>query len=187
MLRKWIPACLLASAVVGPLPAMAATDAAPVLVTYSAQTFPAYTYANFLHNWDDARQPLFYGVMRSLDEYKASFSAAAVMGNTRPYFPPASLFETSQLLVVSRVTVAQPNGASAFSVEFIREVGQDLHVRYRFQPSSSGMPTSMRIKDGLEIQVPRKSYARIVFFENGQQVGSLSLKDGQRLVTDAAQ
>lgn len=184
MLRKWIPACLLAGVVAAQLPAVAATDTVSAPLSYSAQTFPNYGYASFLHNWDDARYPLFYGVIRSLDEYNASFSAAAVMGNTRPFSPPASLFETSQLLVVSRVTVAQANGVSAFSVEFIREVGQDLHVRYRFQAPAPGTATSMRIKDGLEIRIPRKPYARIVFFENGQQAGSLSLKDGQRLVTD---
>lgn len=171
-------ACAVASIAACIVPTGAQAEAVPRVFTVFQQT----TYSSFLRNWDNERYPVFYGLVRSQEEYNHIFGGARVMGDTRPPYPEAALYDDVQLLVLSRVLTAPNARESWFSLEDLQEQGPDLYVYYRVREPDT--KATHRIKDGLEIQLPRKNYDTIVLIENGSEVGRLDVKGGQLLVTE---
>jgi hypothetical protein len=144
-------------------------------VTYKVVRMDAYQ--NFLKNWDEEKQAVLYALIRTPAQYGALFNPAAVMGAHRPYAPEAKSFEKEQLLVVSRVVLSSGKREKIFEVERLVEKDHALVCSYRFtEPKNNS--TSYE-KNWLSLQIPQHDYAKVIFIENGKQVGELDTAKGQ--------
>jgi len=140
-------------------------------------TVPSTEYASFLVNWDDQATPVFLAAIRTPREYETVFHPAPVMGNRRPFAPPADLYADFMLLVVARVIDAPAAADTPFAVESLVAEGGDLVLRYRYTPPASG--ATHTVKQTLVVRVPARPFDGVRFIENGDQVGDLRLSAGQ--------
>lgn len=131
-------------------------------------------YQSFIGNWDEKATPVLCALIRSPAEWDSVFHPAAVMRQKKPFGPEAKSYETEQLLVVARVMDA-PKG-EPFAVEKLSSDGDVLTLNYSFtQPKSA----SYTVKEFLGLRIPKRDYAKLVVIENGKQVATLDLNNGQ--------
>ena len=135
------------------------------------------TYQNFLGNWDNGKHPVLYALIQTPHQYGALFHPAAVMGGNRAFGPEASLYSKAQILVVGRVIEAPENYNKVLEVERISESDGELVVRYRFNKPKHD--ATYRVKNWLALQIPKRDYKKVTFYENGKEVGELRTAEGQ--------
>lgn len=143
--------------------------------TIPAQREGFYAFQNFVANWDLAKHPVLYAVIRTPEEYDRIYHPAGVMGATRPYAPEETFFQDRQILLVCR-TVDELD-EKQFVLEGVEEIGNELSVRYRYTGPFHG--ERGRYKMPFAVYVPKKDYARVRFIENGATLGVLELAAGQ--------
>jgi hypothetical protein len=134
-------------------------------------------YQNFVKNWAEEKQPVLYAVLQTRAHYDAVFHPAATNFSLKSVAPDPSLFATEEILVVARVTPSMPDMNSAFEVENVNDNGRVLTLHYRFNKPKN--PASSTVKNFLAVRIPKRPYDRVVFVENGQQIGELNLSAGQ--------
>lgn len=134
-------------------------------------------YNSFVGNWDDKKFPVLYALIQTPAQYDAVFHPAAVAFGNRAFAPPASLYETEQILVVARVLLAPDDMDRVFSVEEISSTGSTLTVRYRCSDPRSG--AGSMVKDFLALRVPKRAYEKVELFEDGKSIGVLMPAQGQ--------
>ena len=133
---------------------------------------PADRYLSFVMNWDDARDPVLYTVMDSDKDWDKVFHPAPLMGAKKPFGPMAKEWRESTYLVITRVMPSPKAGEDAFTIESLEESPDGtLTIRYHYKIPQ---PASYTIKNALLIKIPKKSYNRIVWIENGKRVGELT-------------
>ena len=130
-------------------------------------------YANFVKNWDDKQVPLRAALIQSRAHYDAYFAPAAVMGRQAPYAPDPAVFDTDNILLVSRVVVA-PLGKTVFEAERVVEKNSTLEFHYRFTAPRSN--ASFTVKESLSVRIPKGTYTRVKFIENGETASELSVE-----------
>lgn len=151
----------------------ARTEEKPV----SYEEIAANTYQNFIKNWDDKKHPVLVALIRTPAQYAALFHPAAVMGNKRPFAPEPELYAKERILVVARVTTASEDTDKVFHVERVIQKGQELSVYYGFiEPKSNA---TYSVKSYLALRIPKRPCKKVVFFENGKEVGRLNTAQGQ--------
>jgi hypothetical protein len=133
-------------------------------------------YQNFLTNWDERKQPVLYALADTPAHYAALFHPAPVNFGNRHFAPEPALYATDEILVAGRVMPNPPDGSKVFDVESLTEDGHDLTLRYRFH--DSGSKASFTVKDYLALRIPKHSYRKIVFIENGKRIGELAPAEG---------
>jgi hypothetical protein len=180
--RGFISAGLITIAIVAAL-VCPASGAADNTGTESKEQAVAYKrmsvgdYQNFLKNWDEKKHAVLYALLQTPAQYDALFHPAPVMGNKRRFAPEAKLYAEEQILVVARVMAAPGNMDKVFEVERVTETNQELVLHYRFNEPRTNATSS--VKNYLAIRIPRRDYKRVVFVENGKQVGELNTAKGQ--------
>ncbi len=134
-------------------------------------------YHNFLGNWDEKKDPVLYALISTPAQYNTLFHPAAVMGSGGPFFPEESSYATGMILVVAR-TMHYPESADrVFEVEQIIARNQELSLYYRANQPEPG--AKWHGKMYLAIRIPRHDYRKVLFFENGKQIGELNTAAGQ--------
>lgn len=134
-------------------------------------------YQNFLKNWDGKKHAVLYALIQTPAQYDALFHPAPVMGAKHPFAPEAELYTKEQILLVARVMVAPENMDRVFDVERVTERDQQLALHYRFNEPKTNATFS--VKNYLSVRIPRHDYKKVIFFENGKQVGELNTAEGQ--------
>ena len=133
-------------------------------------------YQNFLIGWDASSQPQRFALIRSAPEYDQLFQPAAVNGARGPFAPSPKSYEKEQILLVGREMPAPTNMESVFEIESLQEKGGMLLLKYRYKAPK---PASYEVRNYLAIRVPAKAYDRVIFVENGKEVGELQVGKGQ--------
>jgi len=139
-------------------------------------------YQNFLKNWDDKKHVVLYALIQTSARYDALFHPAPVMGARRPFAPDAEVYAKEQILVVARVMVAPENMDKVFEVERITEKGQELALYYHFNEPKT--KATFSVKNYLAVRIPKRDYKKVIFVENGKQIGELDITKGQRSVPE---
>jgi len=134
-------------------------------------------YQNFIRNWDEKKDPLLYALVSTPVTYRALFHPAPTMPSRRPFAPDESLYEKEQILVVARVMPHPENVDGVFEIGKIVETGGELSLYYTFNKPETGAEWQGKIY--LAVRIPRRSYQKIFFFENGKPVGELNVAAGQ--------
>ena len=134
-------------------------------------------YQNFIGNWDEQKDPVFYALISTPTRYNALFHPAATMRSVCPFSPDESLYAREQILVVARVMLNPRNVDTVFEVDRITERNQELAFHYRFNKHKSDAKWQEKIY--LAIRIPKHNYKKVFFFENGKQVGKLNMDAGQ--------
>jgi len=133
-------------------------------------------YQNFLVGWDTAAQPQRFALIRSAGEYDQLFQPAATNGSRGPFAPSEKSYAQEQILLVARQMPAPQKPESAFEVESLEELGDQLTLKYRYREPAAA---SYEVRNYLALRIPAKKYAKVVFIENGKAAGELNLADGQ--------
>lgn len=136
-----------------------------------------HDYRNFIENWDEQKYPVLYALISTPARYNALFHPAATMNSARPFSPDASLFAGEQILVVARVMLTPGNVDTVFEVDRITERNQELAFHYRYNKQKSDANWQGKIY--LAVRIPKHDYKKVLFFENGKQVGELNMAVGQ--------
>ena len=136
-----------------------------------------HDYQNFIENWDEQKDPVLYALISTPAQYNALFHPAPTMRSVRPFFPDESLYAREQILVVARVMLKPRNVDTVFEVDRITERNQELALYYRFNEQESDAKWQGKIY--LAIRIPKHNYKKVLFFENGKQVGKLNMAAGQ--------
>jgi hypothetical protein len=136
-----------------------------------------HLYRNFLGNWDEKKDPVLYALISTPAQYNALFHPAAVMHSVSPFFPDASLYIEEQILLVARVAAYPGNVDTVLEVDRITERDQELALYYRFDEQQPGAKWQGKIY--LAMRIPKHDYKKVLFFENGKQVGELNTAAGQ--------
>jgi hypothetical protein len=135
-------------------------------------------FQSFIKNWDDKKYPALYALIQNPAQWDAIFHPAPVMGGqNRPYCPDGKVYEKEQIVVVARVIPAPDANLTVFNVRQVVAGNEVLVLYYRFNNPEN--PASYTIKSHLAVAMPKYSYKRIVFIENGKQIGILDLSKGQ--------
>jgi hypothetical protein len=134
-------------------------------------------YQNFIRNWDEKKDPLLYALVSTPAEYRALFHPAPTMPSSRPFAPNESLYEKEQILVAARVMPHPKNVDEVFEIEKIIEKRGSLSLYYKFNNPEPAAEWQGKIY--LAVRIPRRSYQKIFFFENGKPVGELNTAAGQ--------
>ena len=135
-------------------------------------------YQNFVKNWDDTRTPRLFALMDSAARFDAWFHPAPLNRKNKPMAPPPDLFKSEQTVLVARVVPGGGGDVDAlFDVQRIEQTGKRLMMFYRF--TEPGQKADFWIKARLWVQIPRVALDRVVFVENGREVGSLDVKAGE--------
>lgn len=140
-------------------------------------------YANFINNWDNANKPVLSALIQNADQYNKVFSPAATMGNTKPYAPDSSLYNSKNLVVLGRVVDVPANGdqnaaLNALQPSKVVQTGNTLDVYYNYSaPNASG--SSYTIKAPLELEIPNGNYKQVNIYENGKKIEQLNVANGQ--------
>ena len=154
--------------------ASASTSGRPV--AYERQELGAFL--NFVGNWDDAKHPVLYAVIRTPEDYDRIYHPAGVMGADRPYAPKPEFFLKSQILLVCRLVPKLSQ--KQFVTERVEEAGNELTVYYRYSgPTRAPRGNAAMFKQDFALYVPKKEYTRVRFIENGALLGVLELAAGQ--------
>ncbi len=138
---------------------------------------PMDQYLNFLKNWDDAKHPTLFALVRNPKEYDLLFGAAPVIGARKEFAPPKDFYERKQLIIIGRVIPASNEPDKVLIVERLTSDGKQLTVRYKFQPPSQ--PASFQQKNWLTILLNKNEFDSIIFIENNKEIGALKLNEGQ--------
>lgn len=138
---------------------------------------PMDQYLNFLKNWDDAKHPTLFALVRNPKEYDLLFGAAPVIGARKEFAPPKDLYNREQLLIIGRVIPATNEPDKVLIAERLLAEGKQLIVRYKFQPPAQ--PASFQQKNWLTILLPKREFESILFVENNKEIGALKLNEGQ--------
>ena len=152
------------------------TPSADTQAERGVTTFGADRYQSFIKNWDAGMDPVLYAVIQSTQQWEAVFHPAPVMGGNREFGPEAGLFDSSNILVVARVT---PGGADkeAFQYQQLDREGELLILDYSFtQPEGE---EGYSVKKFLGVVVPKGEYTYVRFLENGPQIGELDIGNGE--------
>lgn len=144
-------------------------DPKPAELAVPFQRIAVGEYQNFLGNWDKKTVPFLCAVIQTPAQYSALFHPAATMRNKRPFAPDAQFYEKEQIVLVARVMPAPRNMDETFAVESVSATGEELVVKYRF----AGPPAdaTFTVKNFLALRIPRHSYRKVTFIENGKKVG----------------
>ena len=134
-------------------------------------------FQSFIKNWDDKKYPALYALIQTPAQWDAVFHPAPVMGQKLPFAPDAKLYEKEQIIVVAHVIPAPEANLTVFNVRQVVADNNVLVVYYRFNKPEN--PASYTVKSHLAVVIPKYSYKRIVFIENGKQLGILDLSQGQ--------
>jgi hypothetical protein len=134
-------------------------------------------YQNFVVNWDEQKHPVLYAFIQTPTHYDALFHPAPTNFSLKSTAPDPSLFASEEILLVARVTPTVPDMNAVFEVDKVSDNGRVLTLHYRFQKPTK--QTSSFVKDYLAVRIPKRTYDRVVFVENGQQIGELNLSAGQ--------
>lgn len=133
-------------------------------------------YLHFIKNWDAKKNPVLCAVLRTPSQYDALFDPAPLMRDKRPCAPEEGIYKEEQILVVARVMTAPDDMDKVFAIEKVVEAGQDLMLYYRLKEPITTATHS--VKNYLALRVPQRDYQRVLFFENGKQVGELKPANG---------
>jgi len=134
-------------------------------------------YQNFVVNWAEQKQPVLYALAQTRSHYDALFHPAPTNFSVKSTAPDPSLFASEEILLVARVTPTVPDMNAVFEVEKVSDNGRVLTLHYRFHKPMK--ETSSFVKSYLAVRIPKRPYDRIVFVENGQQIGELIVSAGQ--------
>ncbi len=134
-------------------------------------------YQNFIQNWDEKKAPLLYALISTPAQYQALFHPAPTMPSRRPFAPDESLYKKEQILAVARVMPHPENVDDVFEIGKIVERGGNLSLYYKFKSPETAADWQAKIY--LAVRIPRRSYQKIFFFENGKPVGELNVAAGQ--------
>jgi hypothetical protein len=134
-------------------------------------------FRNFLGNWDAKKDPVLYALISTPAQHNALFNPAAVMYSASPFSPDASLYIKEQILVVARVMPYPGNVDTVFEVDRITERDHELALYYRFDEQEPDAKWQGKIC--LAIRIPKHDYRKVLFIENGKQVGELNTAAGQ--------
>ena len=184
--RSFIPAALAIIVAAMLCPMSGAADdmgAKPAERAVTYKRMGVNDYQNFLKNWDDQKQAVLYALIQTPARYDALFHPAPLMRDKRPFAPEAELYAKEQILVVARVMPAPDNMDKVFEVERVVERGQALELHYRFNEPEKGATFS--VKDLLTLRIPKHDYEKVLFIENGKQIGELKPAQGQWCVPAA--
>lgn len=131
----------------------------------------------FVRNWtaDDKPRPLF-AILHSVAEWEEVFHPAPVMGRNRPFAPERARFENSHLILAAYVTAPGEGGARPLQIEAVTLKDNEVQFRYRFKPAAAG---TFQVKECLGVWIPKGTYRRVVFIENGKTAGALDLTKGE--------
>lgn len=132
-------------------------------------------YKNFIVGWDGAIKPQRIAYIRNLRDYNWLFQPAATNGSRGPFGPSEDSFTKEHILVVARQMPAPLKPETVFNVSQLREVGETLILSYTYNPPAAA---SYDIRGVLALRVPAKAYKRVVFIENGKEIGDLLLEKG---------
>ncbi|NTG48022.1 hypothetical protein G6M04_11575 [Agrobacterium rhizogenes] len=135
-------------------------------------------YQSFVKNWDEKKQPVLCGSIRSASEWEKIFNPAATMQNKKPFSPAASFYARKQLLVVARVVSAPSEGEQGkiFTATAVSVKNGALQLNYDYRAPQPG--GSYQIKDYLLVSIPKNAHPAgpVTFIENGKVVCDLSPK-----------
>jgi len=140
------------------------------------RTVGAEDFQSFIKNWDDKKQPVLYALIQTPAQWHAIFQPAAVMGGNRPFGPDKKEFEKNQLLVTARV-MFPPDTNKVFQVEKVSANDEELVLSYRFDEPKT--PKSYTVKNYLGVWLPKRTFKRVIFIENGKRSGVLDVSEGQ--------
>ena len=130
-------------------------------------------YKVFLKNWDETNNSVLYAMISTPAQYNDLFHPAPVMKSKRPFSPSEIFYTRENILVVARVMPYPENVDKVFDVDRITERNSELSLYYRYNERSSDAKWKGKIC--LAIQIPKRSYKKVHFFENGRKVGELNL------------
>ncbi len=136
-----------------------------------------HDYRNFIENWDEQKYPVLYALISTPARYNALFHPAATMSSTRPFCPDEYFYAKEQILVVARVMLNPRNVDTVLEVDRITEKNQELAFHYRFNKQKSDANWYGKIY--LAVRIPKHNYKKVLFFENGKQIGELNIAAGQ--------
>ncbi len=134
-------------------------------------------FQSFIKNWDDEKYPALYALIQTPAQWDAVFHPAPLMGQKLPFAPDAKLYEKEQIIIVAHVIPAPDANLAVFNVRQVVTDNDVLVLYYRFNKPEK--LASYTVKSHLAVVVPKYSYKRIVFIENGKQLGILDLSNGQ--------
>ena len=140
-------------------------------------------YKNFIVGWDVGSKPQRIAYIRTLRDYNRVFQPAATNGSRGPFGPPEESFSKEHILVVARIMPAPMNVDAVFSVVHLQEEGETLKLSYGYNPPAAA---SYDIRGFLALRIPAKAYKRVVFIENGKEIGDLGLGKGSWIVPQIA-
>jgi len=141
-------------------------------------------YQNFLKNWDEMKDAALYAQIQTPAQYATLFHPAPLMGAKRPFAPEAALYDQEQILLVARVVPAPDNMNRVFEVERVIEMDRQVELHYKFNAPNTNATFS--VKNYLAVRIPKHDYAKVVFVENGKQIGELDTAKGQWSVPEMA-
>lgn len=151
---------------------MAGDDGQPV----KYQRMGLNEYQNFALGWNTATQPQRFALIRSAAEYDQLFQPAAVNGSRGPFAPAEKSYQKEQILLVARQMPAPKRLDAVFEIESLEEQGETLILKYRYKAPAAA---SYEVRNYVALRLPAKTYARVVFIENGKEAGELNLADGE--------
>lgn len=160
-----------------PNPANTNASEAPQTEHVPYGRFPMTQYLSFLKNWDDAKHPTLFALVRNPKEYDLLFGAAPVIGARKEFAPPKDFYERNQLIIIGRVIPASNEPDKVLIAEGLTSEGKQLTVHYKFQPPSQ--PASFQQKNWLAIFLAKNEFDSITFVENKKEIGALKLNEGQ--------
>ena len=153
-------------------PPLRAADPKPQERAIPYQRILVSEYQNFLGNWNEKTKPVLCAVIQTPAQYAALFHPAATMRNKRPFAPDAQLYQKEQILLVARVMPAPKNMEETFAVESVTAREEELVVKYRFNEANTD--ATFTVKNFLALRIPKHSYKKVTFIENGRKVGEVS-------------
>jgi len=141
------------------------------------QKMGMHDYQNFLENWNEKKNPVLYALISTPAQYNALFHPAAAMGSGSPFSPEESLYAEERILVVARMMPYPGNVDRVFEVDRIIERDQELALYYRFNEKEPDATWQGKVY--MAIRIPKHDYRKVLFFENGKQIGELNTAAGQ--------
>jgi hypothetical protein len=118
-----------------------------------------------------------FALLATPARFDAWFHPAPLNQRNRPMVPPPDLFREEQIVVAAQVVPGGAGVDALFEVQGLEEEGKRLTLRYRFfEPAQKA---DFWMKAYLAVRIPRKNYERVVFVENGREVGALNARDGE--------
>ncbi|HEX8047509.1 hypothetical protein [Rhizobium sp.] len=135
-------------------------------------------YQSFIKNWDEKKQPVLCGSIRSASDWEKIFQPAATMNSKTPFSPPASFYARKQLLVVARVlsVPSEAEQGKIFTATAVSVKNSALQMNYDYRPPQPG--GGYQIKGYLLVSIPKDAHpaGTVTFIENGKVVCELSRK-----------